>query len=115
MADYEGLYQEKAAELMNISRQTFGNIISSAHKKMADFIINGKSLKIDGGVTKKSTIDSKLFMCCDCKFKWGFNSIEKENQECIKCKSSNIHSSSNEIENCDNGCKFYKREVSDEN
>ena len=28
LADYEGLYQEQAAKKMNISRQTFGNIIN---------------------------------------------------------------------------------------
>ena len=32
LADWEGLYQEDAAKKMNISRQTFGNIIERAHK-----------------------------------------------------------------------------------
>lgn len=49
LANYEQLYQEKAAERMNISRQTFGRIIDSAHKKIADVLINGKALKIEGG------------------------------------------------------------------
>ena len=50
LADLEGLYQEPAAKKMKISRQTFGNIISSAHEKIADAIINGKAIKIAGGV-----------------------------------------------------------------
>lgn len=49
LADLEGLYQEDAAKKMNVSRQTFGNIIASAHKKIADAIVNGKALKISGG------------------------------------------------------------------
>jgi predicted DNA-binding protein (UPF0251 family) len=49
LADLEGLYQEDAAKKMNISRQTFGNIIESAHKKIADSIVNAKALKIKGG------------------------------------------------------------------
>ena len=49
LADLEGLYQEKAAEKMNISRQTFGRIIESAHKKIADALVNGKALSIEGG------------------------------------------------------------------
>ena len=49
LADYEALYQEDAARSMNISRQTFGRIIESAHKKIADVLINGKALKIAGG------------------------------------------------------------------
>ena len=43
LADLEGLYQEEAAERMNISRQTFGNIIASAHSKIADCIVNAKA------------------------------------------------------------------------
>ena len=50
LADLEGLYQEGAAKKMNISRQTFGNIIESAHKKIADSIVNAKALKIKGGI-----------------------------------------------------------------
>jgi predicted DNA-binding protein (UPF0251 family) len=49
LADLEGMYQEEAAEKMNISRQTFGRIIESAHKKIADALVNGKALSIDGG------------------------------------------------------------------
>lgn len=49
LADYEQLYQEEAAARMNISRQTFGRIIETAHKKIADVLINGKALKIEGG------------------------------------------------------------------
>lgn len=48
LADYKQLYQEEAAARMNISRQTFGRIIEGAHKKIADFLIHGKALKIEG-------------------------------------------------------------------
>jgi uncharacterized protein len=53
LADQDGLYQQIAAAKMNISRQTFGNIINSAHRKMADVIINAKALKIEGGVVER--------------------------------------------------------------
>jgi predicted DNA-binding protein (UPF0251 family) len=49
LADLEGLYQESAAEMMKISRPTFGRIIESAHRKIADALVNGKALKIEGG------------------------------------------------------------------
>jgi predicted DNA-binding protein (UPF0251 family) len=52
LADLQGLYQEKAAEKMNISRQTFGRILESAHKKIADALVNGKALSIQGGSVK---------------------------------------------------------------
>ena len=53
LADLTGLYQEDAAKKMNISRQTFGNIINSAHKKIADALLNAKALKIEGGTVER--------------------------------------------------------------
>lgn len=49
LADLEGLYQEEAAQRMNVSRQTFGRIIEAAHRKVADALVHGKALSIDGG------------------------------------------------------------------
>ena len=49
LADLEGLYQEAAAERMNVSRQTFGRILEAAHKKVADALVNSKALSIEGG------------------------------------------------------------------
>jgi len=54
LADLEGLYQEDAARKMNVSRQTFGNIVNSAHKKIADVLLNAKALKIEGGAVKRT-------------------------------------------------------------
>ena len=48
LAHYEGLYQEQAAAMMKVSRPTFGRIIGSAHNKIADFLVNGKVLRISG-------------------------------------------------------------------
>ncbi len=50
LADLEGLYQEAAARSMGVSRQTFGRIVETARRKAADAILNGKSLRIEGGV-----------------------------------------------------------------
>jgi predicted DNA-binding protein (UPF0251 family) len=49
LTDLEGLYQADAAEKMNISRQTLGRVIESAHKKIADALVSGKALLIEGG------------------------------------------------------------------
>lgn len=49
LADFEELYQEDAAEKMNVSRQTFGNIVNSARKKIAEALITGKAICIEGG------------------------------------------------------------------
>ena len=49
LADADGLYHADAAEKMGISRQTFGNIIKSAHTKIAKALIEGKAIRIEGG------------------------------------------------------------------
>lgn len=49
LADLEGLYQEAAARSMGVSRQTFGRILEEARHTVADAIINGKALRIEGG------------------------------------------------------------------
>jgi len=52
LADLEGLYQEAAAVQMGVSRQTFGRIIETARLKIADVLVNGKALEIDGGIVQ---------------------------------------------------------------
>jgi uncharacterized protein len=49
LADLDGFYQEQAAEQMHVSRPTFSRIIDSAHRKMADALVHGKGLRIEGG------------------------------------------------------------------
>ncbi|OHB62366.1 MAG: hypothetical protein A2168_05600 [Planctomycetes bacterium RBG_13_50_24] len=55
LTDLEGLYQADAAEKMNISRQTLGRILESAHKKIADALVHGKALLIKGGPIEINT------------------------------------------------------------
>lgn len=49
LADLDGLYQDQAALQMSVSRPTFGRIVDSAHRKMADALVHGKALRIEGG------------------------------------------------------------------
>jgi uncharacterized protein len=41
--------QSECAKKMNISQPTFHRLILSARKKIADAIVNGKAIKIEGG------------------------------------------------------------------
>ena len=49
LADLDELYQERAAEQMHVSRPTFSRIVASARRKIADALVHGKSLRIEGG------------------------------------------------------------------
>jgi predicted DNA-binding protein (UPF0251 family) len=46
LIDLKSLYQEEAAKRMDVSRQTIGNILSSARKKIADVLLNAKALQL---------------------------------------------------------------------
>ncbi len=49
LADFKGLTQKEAAKAMRISQQTFSRIIKKARKSVADALVNGKIIKIQGG------------------------------------------------------------------
>lgn len=49
LADLEGLNQQESADKMHVSRATFGRIVASARKKIADALYTGKAIKIEGG------------------------------------------------------------------
>ncbi len=49
LKDLEGLDQEQGAEKMNISRPTFQRVLISARKKVADALLNGHAIRIEGG------------------------------------------------------------------
>lgn len=84
LADLEELYQVDAAEKMNISRQTLGNILKSAHKKIAEALIQGKAIRIEGGAVEY--VRSR-FYCQECESTFpGTN----EADSCPKCYSERI-------------------------
>jgi predicted DNA-binding protein (UPF0251 family) len=91
LADLEGLYHESAAQEMNVSRQTFGNIIASARKKMADCIVNTRAIKIEGGIF---TMENKrTFVCAQCQHEWQVPFGTRRPHKCPECESRDIHRS----------------------
>lgn len=49
LADYQGLKQEQAAVQMQVSRQTFGRVVSQARQTVAKALVTGSALRIRGG------------------------------------------------------------------
>jgi predicted DNA-binding protein (UPF0251 family) len=49
LKDLEGLEREQCASEMNISKPTFHRVLESARQKVADALVNGKAIRIDGG------------------------------------------------------------------
>ena len=49
LIDWKGLTQEECAAQMEIARTTVTGIYMTARRKLADVLVNGKRLRIDGG------------------------------------------------------------------
>ena len=89
LADLEGLYQEQAAEKMKVSRQTFGRIIELAHRKVAEALVKGRALKIEGGEFEMAAM--RKFKCSNCQHAWDLPYGTGGPESCPSCKSDNIH------------------------
>lgn len=88
LSDLQGLYHKEAADKMTVSRQTFDRIISSARRKIADALLNGHPLNIEGG---NVMIYERTFDCHDCKHIWSLPHGAARPDACPKCNSKNIH------------------------
>lgn len=67
LADIEGLYQEQAAQEMDVSRSTFQRILTDAHRKVALSLVEGKALHIEGGNFRVAAV---RWRCSDCGHSW---------------------------------------------
>ena len=90
LKDLEGLEQEECAQQMRISRPTFHRILQSARGKLADALINGKAIQIEGGDFE---LAQRLFRCGNDGHEWNvpFEAMaQKLPLSCPKCLSGNI-------------------------
>lgn len=62
LGDVEGLYHETAAQMMGVSRATFGRILQDGRTKVATALVTGMVLTIDGG--NYQMIEKKEHVCC---------------------------------------------------
>ena len=61
LADLEKLHHERAAERMRVSRPTFSRILDTAHAKIADALVHGKAIRIEGGPVR---VEAGPRRCC---------------------------------------------------
>ncbi len=86
LADHTGMNHNEAAEEMEISRSTFTRLIENARKKIAEFIIEGKQLQIDGG---NIHFRGNIIKCSSCGHMFN-TSFESEISVCPACGSNNL-------------------------
>ncbi|MBA7694491.1 hypothetical protein ES703_103102 [subsurface metagenome] len=49
LKDIEKLEQEECGQRMSVSRTTFARVLASAREKIADALLNGKAIRVEGG------------------------------------------------------------------
>ncbi len=96
LADLERLYQQQAAEAMGVSRQTFGRILEAARAKLAEAIVNGRALRVQGGNVEMG--ENRVFLCIDCSHEWHVEKCTGRPTGCPSCGSANFK------RNDDGGC-----------
>ena len=92
LKDLEKLEQEECAVKMEVSRQTFQRILNIGREKIADSIINGKAIRIEGGNFTRNICPVH---CLDCNKEWqesyeNFEKIIKGEYNCPECQSKKI-------------------------
>jgi len=67
LKDLLGLEQEACAEKMGVSRPTYHRVLSAARAKVAEALVNGKAIRVEGG---NFQVVMRRFRCEKCGYQW---------------------------------------------
>lgn len=70
LKDVEGLDQEDAAERMSVAQSTFQRILVNARSKVAQAIVEGKAIRIEGG---HYYLTADWLKCPRCHHRWSYS------------------------------------------
>jgi predicted DNA-binding protein (UPF0251 family) len=89
LADFLGMSHEDAGKEMGVSRATFGRIVQKARKIIADAMINGKAIMIEGG--NFQVVDEfRRFNCGKCNHQWDEPFGTGRLEQCPQCNDADI-------------------------
>jgi predicted DNA-binding protein (UPF0251 family) len=84
LSDYVGLSHEVVAQQMKVSRPTVTRMLAKAHRAVADALVQGKAIRIEGGDYCLGGID----LCCPkCGQRWSPGLEVEPPSVCAKCES----------------------------
>ena len=89
LADFEGLNQREASDTMHVSQPTFNRILTSARKKIAETIVRGIVLRIEGG-EYVLPCDIRVFECERCGTTIEAPLGEPRPKTCPQCGSNSL-------------------------
>jgi len=86
LADYLGMDHTDAAHEMEISRSTFSRLVERARRKVAEFLVEGRHLRVDGGEVH---FQHNRVRCDDCGHDLT-TSLNSHPKKCPSCGSTNL-------------------------
>jgi predicted DNA-binding protein (UPF0251 family) len=90
LSDLLGMSHEEAGRCMGVSRATFGRIIQKGRKTIADALINGKAINVEGG-NYRIVNQARMFECKNCNHTWQEEKGTGRPRGCPKCEQNNLH------------------------
>ncbi len=88
LVDHEGMDHSRAADELGISRATCARILESAHRKIADAVVNGCAIRIEGGNYR---FRGNRYRCVNCGNVWESGRAESQGgKECPVCEQTNV-------------------------
>jgi predicted DNA-binding protein (UPF0251 family) len=85
LSDHLGFYQEEAAVRMRVSRPTLGRILETARRKVAEALVLGKVLRIEGGPVH--ALRQRTLSCSNCGHEQNLPESESRPSLCPQCGS----------------------------
>ena len=90
LADLLGMSHEEAGRRMGVSRATFGRIIQRARQTVADALINGKAINVEGG-NYRLVSHYRMFQCGRCNHKWEEPLATGRPPHCPACRQNEFY------------------------
>ena len=90
LSDLLGMSHEEAGRCMGVSRATFGRIIQNGRRAIADALIHGKAINVEGGNYRIVT-QSRIFKCKGCNHLWEEEKGTGRPRRCPRCKHKDLH------------------------
>ncbi|MFY9944172.1 MAG: DUF134 domain-containing protein [Desulfobacterales bacterium] len=91
LADLLGMSHEEAGRQMGVSRATFGRIVQNARRAVADALISGKAINVEGGRYTIVADEERVFVCRSCQHSWKEPKGTGRPEQCPACSHADFY------------------------
>lgn len=85
LSDLMGMSHEEAARQLKVSRPTVTRMLARAHQALADALVNGKAIRIEGGDYVLEGLEGH---CPKCGSQWAASAGQPNSGVCGKCSAA---------------------------